>query len=235
MVLVVDDGSAVRITEDTLAPHLDDQIALKVINLETNGGITKALNTGLRWINDHLSVKYIARLDCADLCHDDRFYKQVEFFETHSKIGLVGTWCTFKDPISNFSYTYNTPVTHDKILKEMHYRNVFIHPTVMFRADMVNKVGCYPENYPHVEDYAFFWRIVKRVKTAVIPEVLVVCEINEKGISHKNRAEQLRGRYNVVSEFGVSLQDSVLGLLKLKLLMVLPHNFILKIKDLKGN
>lgn len=230
LVLVVDDGSKVPVTTGILGNSNISRLRLKVLRLEKNSGITHALNVGLKWIEANLRVKYIARLDCADICKKDKFYKQVAFLEANTAIGFIGSWCTFETPDASLQYVYTTPKTHAEIVKEMHFRNVFIHPTVMFRAELIRTVGYYPENYPHVEDYAFFWRILERTQTAILDEFLVTCEINSKGISIQNRKKQLKGRYKVVSDFGSIPYRKLMGLIRLKALMVLPYSLILLLK-----
>ncbi|MEW6108496.1 MAG: glycosyltransferase [Nitrospirota bacterium] len=233
LVLVVDDGSEVPVTSDILENANINFPGIHVLNLKQNSGITHALNVGLKWIEDVLHVRYIARMDCADVCHPEKFYKQVSFLDANPSIGFIGSWCIFQTPDATFRYKYTTPKGQDEIVKEMHNRNVFIHPTVMFRAELIKAVGYYPVDYPHVEDYAYFWRMVKRTKTAILDELLVTCEINVKGISIKNRKKQLEGRYKVVSEFGSVLHLKLLGLARLKALMLMPYSLILLLKSQK--
>lgn len=77
LVLVVDDGSEVPVATDILRNSNIKFPDIHVLNLEHNSGITLALNAGLKWIIDNLCVRYIARLDCADICHPEKFYIQV--------------------------------------------------------------------------------------------------------------------------------------------------------------
>jgi hypothetical protein len=129
-------------------------------------------------------------------------------------------------------YNYKTPEHHRQIQKAMYFRNVFIHPTVIFRCGILNKAGLYPESYPHAEDYAWFWKIVNLVKTAIIPLYLVTCEENTHGISQKNRNLQLRSRMAIVKEFGLNFAFKQLGILKIRILMKIPYSFILQVKKL---
>ncbi|GAB3526234.1 hypothetical protein GCM10027443_01200 [Pontibacter brevis] len=152
---------------------------------------------------------------------------------TNQDIGMIGSWCVFRKPDTAYQYNYTTPETHEDIVKEMHVRNVFIHPTVLFRAELLHTVGYYPVKYQHVEDYAYFWQIIKHTRAAVLNQFLVTCEINESGISIKNRNTQLQGRYNVVSEFGTLPYRKLLGLMKLKALMLVPYKALLLLKRIK--
>ncbi len=233
-IVVVDDGSASEVREAEIRRHIDINIKIFVIRLEQNKGITNALNTGLRWIRDNKISEFIARLDCSDICCEDRLQKQVSFLKKRPEIGLLGSWCTFELPDGKSRFVYTTPTEHQAIEKEMYFRNVFIHPTVMFRTKIIEVAGFYPEHYLHVEDYAYFWKLVLHTQVAIIPEFLVTCEINYKGISIENRLKQLQSRYKVVADFGTKYWLKVLGQIKLNILMVVPNSLIIKLKELRS-
>ncbi|WP_062542112.1 glycosyltransferase [Rufibacter tibetensis] len=229
--VVIDDGSPIPVKLEEMPDPGICGFSTHVVRIEKNKGITNALNVGLQWIKQNLSVQYIARLDCADLCHPSRFYRQAEFLNKNSQIGLLGSWCVFRDPSSDFEYTYTTPTDHHTILSEMHFRNVFIHPTVLFRSELLEKVGVYPADYPYVEDYALFFKMLHKTKGAILGEFLVTCEINAKGLSITNRKDQLRGRERVVSEFGSSTFLKFIAKQKLRVLRILPYNIVLIVKN----
>jgi glycosyltransferase involved in cell wall biosynthesis len=198
-----------------------------LIRLPQNKGITEALNAGLKWILEHTHTRYIARLDCGDTCHPERFLLQVGFLDTHPDVGLLGTWCTFQAEDGSFSYPYTTPLDHDVIIKEMHLRNVFIHPTVMLRRQALLQVGVYPYEYPHAEDYALFWALLQVSKGAILDRKLVTCVINAAGISMGNRKKQLKSRLKVVLRLGNRPGLKVLTFVKINLLLFVPQRFIL--------
>ena len=228
--LIVDDGSREMLRYEDLTSHLPQSLSLTILRLRENQGITQALNTGLKWLEENGNSRYVARLDCGDLCMPDRFTRQVVFLDGHPEVGMVGSWCIFKNFRTGDSYRYVTPTEHKKILREMHFRNVFIHPTVMWRSDMTKKIGVYPETFPHAEDYGFFYKIISATEAAVLPTDLVICEINPQGISLHFRREQLKSRAKVVRQYGNNGLFRLLGVIKLWLLMVIPYKFILEIK-----
>jgi glycosyltransferase involved in cell wall biosynthesis len=235
-ILIVDDGSDVPVSIDDIRSHSNALPRIDLIRLPVNTGITKALNTGVQWIKENLPVKYIARLDCGDLCAGNRFLKQVDFLESHEDIDLIGSWCTFKNFRTGFSYNYITPTDHVRISNGMYFRNIFIHPTVMWRMSAMSDSNPYPEDFPHAEDYGFFYTILKKGKGAILPELLVTCEINPKGISLSYRKEQLRSRLRVVKLNGNDFMRRWLGIVKLRLLMMTPYALVLHTKKmLYGN
>jgi glycosyltransferase involved in cell wall biosynthesis len=203
---------------------------LHLIRLPENEGITAALNTGLQWFLQNSTAPYIARLDCGDTCHPQRFQKQVTFLNTHTEVGLLGSWCTFREERTGRSYTYTTPLQHAAIIKAMHLRNVFIHPTVMFRAALLKEAGLYPFDYPHAEDYAFFWKLLQVTQGAILSENLMCCAIRQNGISFANRRKQLGSRVRVVQAFGNNVLLKRMGRLKLYILLLMPNALLLWLK-----
>lgn len=233
LAVVVDDGSAVPLEAGRLIEAIGFPLQLYLLRLPKNEGITAALNRGLQWMVTHTAAPYIARLDCRDLCHPQRFYQQVQFLNAHPQVGLLGTWCRFTEEGTALTYDYTTPTGHAAIEKAMHRRNVFIHPTVMFRAAWVKKGITYPDAYPHAEDYAFFWRLLQLGEGAILPRFLVTCAITRNGISYQNRQQQLLSRKKVIEAFSRNVWARQAGLIRIYLLMVVPKALLLRLKGLK--
>jgi glycosyltransferase involved in cell wall biosynthesis len=229
-VLIVDDGSREPVQYAHLLPFLEKGFAIHILTLPNNQGIVKALNAGLQWLEEKKDFEFVARLDCGDICDANRFISQVQYLRRHAEIDLVGSWCIFKDFDTGFSYKYITPVVHKNILKEMHFKNVFIHPTVMWRAEVTKKAGMYPECFPHAEDYGFFYSVIQHGKTAILPEKLVTCAIRASGISWQHRKEQLKSRCRVVWFYGNNKLLAALGIIRLWFLMSIPNSLIVAIK-----
>jgi glycosyltransferase involved in cell wall biosynthesis len=231
-IVIVDDGGAVPISAEHIQSEIKTVGSITVLRSEHNRGIADSLNIGLKWIGQNLSTKYIARLDCGDSCHPFRFYRQVEYLNAHADVGLLGSWCVFEDRRSGARYRYTTPTNHEKIKTEMHWRNVFIHPTVMFRSDLAHQCGYYPTTFSDAEDYAFFWKLIKVAPSHVLDEFLVTCEINEEGLSFKNRSQQLLMRIKIIGEHGTNPLMKILGILRLKTLSILPKRIVLSMKQI---
>ncbi|HTJ11879.1 MAG TPA: glycosyltransferase [Dinghuibacter sp.] len=225
-ILVIDDGSDEPIAQHWLQQEIDGPVS--VLRLPRNLGITAALNAGLEWVERNRPARYTARLDCDDVCALRRFYEQVSFLDEHPEIDLVGSWCIFREPESGYEYLYKTPTAHDDIKKGMYFRNLFIHPTVMWRASKQK----YPDDFPHAEDYGLFQEMLKEGKGEVIPQPLVTCALDPNGLSRKNRQEQLRSRIKVVRHFGENKWLTSLGVVKLLLLQYLPYQWVLRLKKI---
>src|SRR5690606_9473158 len=79
LILIIDDGSTQPVSINQLPEQYQNSNTIKILTFTVNEGIASALNHGLHWINDYVNTKYIARLDCGDICSPLRFEKQVEF------------------------------------------------------------------------------------------------------------------------------------------------------------
>jgi glycosyltransferase involved in cell wall biosynthesis len=229
-VLIVDDGSDIPITKNELKPS-DPKVTITIIRLEHNQGIAQALNAGLASLKSRTDVEYIARLDAGDTCHQERFRKQVDFLNRHKEIALLASWARFQNETLMKGYDYITKSKHEEIVKEMHYKCSFIHPSVMFRKEVLDTVALYPLSYPHAEDYAFFWKILKKNKGAVIPEKLVNIVFSDKNISSENYKKQLRSRKKIVKEFGNLWLPKMAGLAILTIKQIMPKNWINVLKS----
>jgi glycosyltransferase involved in cell wall biosynthesis len=234
VVVVVDDGSSVPVTERAIHEKPGPAFPVVILRSGANEGITKALNKGLQWIMTQTDARFIARLDCGDRCHVDRFFRQVSYLDAHAGVGLLGSWCRFEERDTGKGYVYRTPVSHQAIVREMHFRNVFIHPTVMFRTALVKELGLYPEGFEYAEDYAYFWKMVRLQKSSILNSVLVTCELNPSGISSANRAKQLAARWKVVKTFAPHQILRILSFIRLKILQILPNAFLLRLKKMRG-
>jgi glycosyltransferase involved in cell wall biosynthesis len=232
IVLVVDDGSAVPVTPASIKSGIKINFPLFVLRNEMNKGITAALNSGLKWIEEQGSANYIARLDCGDVCTPDRFHKQMDFMHNHPNVGLLGSWCVFENRTKSFRYQYKTPTGHSDIKRAMHFRNVFIHPTVIFETGLLKKVGYYPTDFIHAEDYAFFYQLIEITNSHILDEFLVVCEINDKGISLKNRQDQLASRGRIIMQYGTNPLLKIVGVLRIYALRLLPKRLVLFLRKL---
>jgi glycosyltransferase involved in cell wall biosynthesis len=231
-VVVVDDGSPDPVTINAIRSGTNINCSIIVLRNETNEGITSALNKGLQWIKSNGNAKYIARLDCGDICDPNRFIRQVDYLDKHADTTLLGSWCIFQTKDASHTYLYKTPVDHERIKRAMHMRNVFIHPTVVFRASALQQINRYPTQFQYAEDYAFFWELIKLGRSHILNEFLVICAIDNKGISLKNRHKQLEVRAKIVAQYGTNHLLKIAGILRVKVLHIVPKQLALRLKKL---
>ncbi|ULQ56473.1 glycosyltransferase [Flavihumibacter rivuli] len=230
-ILIVDDGSVVPLNEWQVRTAARTT-HIEIIKLPLNKGITAALNAGLEYIYTNGNYIYIARLDCGDQCHPERFYEQVAYLDKHPEIMLAGSWCYFINTSTKERFLYQTPVKMKGIRLGMNFRNLFIHPTMMWRKEAAAIIRWYPETYPSAEDYAFAYSLMERSAATIIPKALVTCQLNPNGISYQKRRQQLQSRSLVVKTISRQPLPKLLGRFKLWLMQMIPFNWILRIKFL---
>lgn len=195
-VLIIDDGSKLKPTKlDLEGIYKNGKVFLEL--LPNNVGCERALNEGLKIINTK-KYKFVGRLDCGDLNRKNKYTKQLDYLNKHPDIALLGTYAEMVDEDQNHLFTLKHPLEHKKIKNMMYFNNMFVHPTVVFKKDIIEKVGMYPTNYKSAEDYAYFFNILKKYKVANLPEDLLIYEVNSNSISSQNRKQQVKSRINII-------------------------------------
>lgn len=195
--VVVDDGSDVKPKLIQIQKKLKKGL-VKLICLAENKGITHALNTALDFAKKN-NYKYIARLDAGDICYKNKFSKQISFLQKNNEIQLVGTWARVIKANGDFLYNLKHPSLDKVIRKKMYLNSMFVHPTIMFKSVILEKVKEYPVNYPNsAQDYAFLFEVLKYYKCANIPEILLDYVVNENSISKIRRKEQVLNRIKIL-------------------------------------
>lgn len=185
--IIIDDGS----TDNSLSviKEFKDK-RIKIISRE-NRGIAYSLNQAI----EMSSGEYIARMDADDISSEDRLEKQVEYLDNNLQIGLVG---------SRFKMLYQGSID-DEYKKEMEvfYKNCneeidenniesmlegykILHPTWMFRKNIIHEIGGYRECAS--EDSEFLFRAAMMgIKMARIDEKLLQYRIVSSSKSATDR------------------------------------------------
>lgn len=233
-VLIIDDGSSKKPILEKLNAVYQNAGKIHIEFLPHNQGIEKALNYGLKIIEKAPGYKYIGRLDSGDFCVTNKFKKQVDYLEKNPDVYLLGTWGNIIDEFSNHLYYLKHPVGYEEIQKKMYINSCFIHPSVVFRKEVLRTVGCYPENYKSAEDYAYFFNIMKRYKVENLPEVLLNYVISENSISSIKRKEQIKNRIKIIRNHFYFGLYPIWGIIRNVLLLFTSRNFIVRIRQMRG-
>lgn len=221
-----DDGSDNEEKVKEVIDDFSDKFKIVYKRSANNQGITKTLNTAIKYILELNRFCYLAKLHAGDLCLNNRLKKQKLFLENHKDIYLVGSWVKFVNMNRELLFIFKPPTQHQKIKRAMHMYNPFMHPTIMFKIEIIHTIGYYPENYPALEDHAFFFKIIKNFKTAIIDEVLLEYEINPNAITNVMRTQQTKSRMSLLwNEYKFGLIPT-LGLIRALLTFLLPLSFL---------
>ena len=230
-IFIVDDGSDIPVA-DVLNPGA----RASIIRLESNVGIPRARNAGLRAILP-LRYEYVACLDADDICHRDRIASQVAFLDRHPEVAVVGTWGRSFDAASGKPLRIGRmPVTPKQVRRAMRFNSAVINTSAMLRASALRTVGLYSERYPAAEDYELFRRIGRRFEIANIPSFLTAISISPEGVSRKRRRRQLADRLAIqLRYFEAAKIGTWLGVAKTLTLFVAPVSILSGLKTFLRN
>jgi|TARA_R110001583_G_scaffold170891_1_gene324349 glycosyltransferase involved in cell wall biosynthesis len=125
--------------------------------LETNSGLGKALNYGLRYCQGDV----VFRMDTDDVCFPDRFETQLKILKEEIDVSLVGSQAIEMSSNGTLGGLRNVPVSENKIL-ELLWANPFIHPSVAIRKNDLIEIGAYNEKLSRRQDYELWFRCAHR-------------------------------------------------------------------------
>lgn len=152
--ILVDDGSS-----DGSVEALDDSDPRLRLIRGPHRGLVAALDCGL----ETACAPYIARMDADDISTPDRIGVQADFLDERPDIGLVASQVEYwgdvsaNEGLARFVDWNNSLIEPDEIALNRFVESPLIHPSVMFRRDVVVKHGGYREgNFP--EDYDLWLR-----------------------------------------------------------------------------
>lgn len=163
--IIIDDGSSDK-TSDILKEYNDSRV--RVFSQE-NLGLTKSLNRAIGFSIGN----YIARIDADEIAVPDRLANQVKFLDSHSDVGLVGSYYVNITNDEKIINKIETPVSDKDIRKCLQKANAIGHGTVMIRKEVFDKVGLYNEEFKYVQDYELWGRVCKSYKMHNIPIFLL--------------------------------------------------------------
>jgi glycosyltransferase involved in cell wall biosynthesis len=133
--IIINDGS-----EDGTRAILDSchDTRIRVIHQE-NIGLTESLNKGLEIARGI----YIARMDADDISHINRLEKEAAFLDANKDVGLVGTFGIRIDENGKEGHLLSFPTTDEKLRKSLERDCPFLHGSVMYRKECIDRVGNY--------------------------------------------------------------------------------------------
>lgn len=161
--LLLDDGS----TDGSLAVARaisDPRVTVR------SDGAHRGLATRLNELAARAEAPLLARMDADDLMHPERLARQVAYLDAHPDTDALGTGTYTMDQdgaLHGWRCSHPLPATVAEVLR----RELFAHPTVMFRTGFA-RANPYDPAYPRAEDLALWCRIRPHARLAVLPEPL---------------------------------------------------------------
>ncbi|WP_079254041.1 glycosyltransferase [Endozoicomonas arenosclerae] len=177
-------GDEIRSTLDTYSNNNHVEINYN----SANKGLAFRLNQVVDKVVVFESVEYIARMDADDICHPDRFKKQVEFLSKNPEVDIVGS-SVFEIDEKDMIQTYKAMPTSDSVLKKRLIKQCpFNHPTVMFRRRVFDDGNRYSSDLKNTQDYYLWIDLAsKGYKFANIDEPLLAFRIDPEFHSRRGK------------------------------------------------
>ena len=173
-VIIIDDGSYDG-TEKMIDIYTQ-QPNVESIAHERNQGIVESLNDGLVLA----SGEYIAIQHADDISLPQRLEKQVAYLDKRPNKDLVSAWIQYIDAKGKLKkkdgwWLRQVKKVYDDaegIRQKLLEINCIAHSSVMFRKDILGKVGFYDGTMFPAEDYDYWLRISDEHNIGIIREVL---------------------------------------------------------------
>lgn len=158
--------------------YYDSYENIRIIKLNL-GGLSFALNYGINKANG----KYIARMDSDDIAFPHRFEKQLNFLEENLDYSVVGSKVCLIDIDDNIIGKFPYIKNNAQIKKKLPYRNLLVHPALMFRKSVLLEIGGYKYGFMS-EDHELFIRLSNNnIKFHNIDETLLYYRRHENQIT----------------------------------------------------
>lgn len=180
--VIVDDGS----TDNT--PVVLKELAARdprvLILTQSNSGTTVASNNGLK----KCTGEFVARLDSDDISYPNRLELGVNFLMKNSQVGVVGGNCDIMDESGNV--IGSRIIKTNNPMKTLLHRCIFQQSDIMFRKDIVMKLGGYRSKFRNSQDYDLWLRISDKAEVAKLDSILGAWRLNAGGYTLSRAEEQ---------------------------------------------
>ena len=181
--LIMDDGSTDGAI-DSLPISTDPRIV--IVKDGCNRGLSSRLNQAVSMAKG----KYFARMDHDDICHPERFSRQVKFLENHTEIDLLATQCVTIDENDRINGILPSATDHAKICLRPWLGFYIPHPTWMGRLEWFRHFP-YREPAPYCcEDQDLLLRAYMTSHYHTLPDRLLAYRVR----SHTQWRKLLRTR-----------------------------------------
>lgn len=194
IVLVLDGPIGEKLSQHVLFWQRKIGETLKVISLEQNIGLGKALNEGLK----HCSNDWVFRMDTDDISTPDRFEKQLAFIECNPQVILFGGQVLeFENEPNDSQVLKAVPSTNEEIRQFAQKRCPFNHMTVAYKKSIINELGGY-QHHLFMEDYNLWLRVIGAgYSVANLPDIVLYARVGNgmharrKGLEYIKSEKQL--------------------------------------------
>ena len=118
-------------------------------------------------------------MDSDDVALSSRLTKQINFIEKKN-YALVGSWFSRIDNDNNIIEKIRYKMRSFPYVRKILFFNIIGHSTIMFKKDIIKKIGSYPNRFKFMQDYAFFLKVYKNFKINIIENNLTNCRYHHQ-------------------------------------------------------
>lgn len=191
---------------------------IKVFQRQKRQRLAKGLNLLIK----QAKGKYICRMDGDDISLVNRLKDQVEFLDKHPQVALVGAWVKIINDKGEIIGEFKHPAKYQKIREIILSRNCFIHPSVVFRKSVFEKIGGYDESLFYSQDYDLFLRLVIKYRCVNLPQFLLKFRWHPDFKKQKEQHQiALKIRLKAIKEYGYQ-QWEIVKLIKPFIFYLIP-------------
>jgi glycosyltransferase involved in cell wall biosynthesis len=176
--IIIDDGSTDN-TLNIIQSYKDNRII--ALRNNTNLGNYPSRNRGMKIA----AGKYIAVMDGDDSAMPERLEKQLEIMEADDTLLAHGTASVFSG-----GQISRRPCSYELLKVMLLQNNIFLHPSLIIRKEIIAEIGCYNEYYHYSSDYDLICKIARKGKIINIPDILMRYRLHENQISSAGRTRQ---------------------------------------------
>lgn len=183
--IVVDNGSTDR-TAAVASGFASEDPRVRVI-VEATPGAHVARNRGVR----EARQDWIAVQDADDVSHPERLERLTAHVAARPRTVLVGSWAVCYSESEGLREPFHHATSDLAIRSQLRLGpGPFVHSAILFRKDAFERVGGYPDGFPHCEDYALECLMASHGRVANLPMHLVVYRHQERAPDSAFRARE---------------------------------------------
>lgn len=194
--IIINDASTDK-SEEIIRSFAESRIVY--IKNDKNLGQAESLNRGIR----NAKGVYVARMDQDDISLPERISAQSAYMEANRDAAILGTGYQEVDENSNITRRPLFPNSPDVKTRLFFARLTgwasIVHPTVMIRKDIFDKVGYYDPKYRICQDYDLWLRVVRKYKIENIPKVLLNYRVHDSSTSKKENIDTVKEMEAIVA------------------------------------
>lgn len=235
-IVLVKDGPLTKELDEVIEKYQKRYPNLfKIVALEKNYGLGKALNIGLK----NCTYELVARMDGDDISKPERFKKQIDIFKENPDLDILGSWIDEfieKDGEIKIRSIRKVPETNEEIYQKLKSICAFNHPTVMYRKTKIIEVGSYSQEFA-LEDYYLWIRLaISGANMYNLQESLLEFRITEGTLKRRGGLKLLKSDVKFQKKlYGldfINKRELLLNLIKYFVYRLLPNDLRGKIQKI---